>query len=56
MEDRMVKITAEEQNKAKRMQGIKGSLRYLWGNIKSTNNGFIVVPEKKRKRKILTKF
>ena len=49
MEDRMVKITAEEHNKEKIMQGTKGSLRDLWDNI--TNNGFIGVPEKKRKER-----
>ena len=34
LEDRMVEITAEEQNKGKRMKRIEESLRDLWDNIK----------------------
>ena len=37
MEDRMVEITAEEQNKGKRMKRIEDSLRDLWDNIKGTH-------------------
>ena len=37
LEDRMAKITAEEQNKGKRMKRIDCSLRDLWDNIKCTN-------------------
>ena len=33
----MGEITAEEENKEKRMKRIEGSLRDLWDNIKSTN-------------------
>ena len=34
LEDRMVEITAEEQNKEKRMKRNEDSLRDLWDNIK----------------------
>ena len=34
LEERMVEITAEEQNKEKRMKGNEDSLRDLWDNIK----------------------
>ena len=34
--DKMVEITAEEQNKAKRMKRTEDSLRDFWDNIKST--------------------
>ena len=37
LEDRMVEITAEEQNKGKGMKTIEESLKDLWDNIKSTN-------------------
>ena len=37
LEDRMVEITAEEQNKGKGMKRIEESLRDLWDNIKHTN-------------------
>ena len=36
LEDRMLEITAEEQNKGKRMKRIEDSLRDLWDNIKHT--------------------
>ena len=36
-EDRMVEITADEQNKGKRMKRTKDSPRDPWGNIKCTN-------------------
>ena len=34
LEDRMVEITAKEQNKGKGMKRIEESLRDLWDNIK----------------------
>ena len=34
LEDKMVKITSEEQNKVKRMKRAEESLRYLWDHIK----------------------
>ena len=37
LKDRMVEITAEEQNKEKRMKRNEDSLRDLWDNIKRTN-------------------
>ena len=36
LEDKMVEITSEEQNKIKRMKRIEDSLRDLWDNIKHT--------------------
>ena len=37
LEDRTVEITAEEQNKGKRMKRIEDSLRDYWDHIKHTN-------------------
>ena len=37
LEDKMVEITSEEQNKVKRMKRTEDSLRDLWDNIKCTN-------------------
>ena len=37
LEDGMVGITAEEQNREKRMKRIEDSLRDLWDNIKRTS-------------------
>ena len=37
LEDKMVEITSEEQNKIKRMKITEDSLRDLWDNIKHTN-------------------
>ena len=37
LEDKMVEITSEEQNKVKRMKRTEESLRDLWDNIKCTN-------------------
>ena len=36
LEDKMVEITSEEQNKVKRMQRTEDILRDLWDNIKCT--------------------
>ena len=36
LEDKMVEITSEEQNKVKRMKRTEDSLRDLWDNIKHT--------------------
>ena len=44
----MVEITAEEQNKEKRMKRIEDNLRDLWGNTKCTNIRIIGVREKER--------
>ena len=45
LEDRMVEITATEQNTEKRMRRNEDSLRDLWDNIKCTNIHIIRVPE-----------
>ena len=45
LEDRMVKITAREQNKGKGMERNEDCLRDLWDNIKHTNIWIIGVPE-----------
>ena len=37
LEDKMVEITSEEQNKVKRMTRTEDSLRDLWDNIQCTN-------------------
>ena len=37
LEDKMVEITSEKQNKVKRMKRTEDSLRDLWDNIKCTN-------------------
>ena len=37
LEDKMVEITAREQNKEKGMKRIEDSFRNLWDNIKHTN-------------------
>ena len=47
----MVEITAEEQNKVKRVKRAEDSLRDLWDNIKSTNVQIIGVPEEEEKKK-----
>ena len=51
MEDKMVKITSEKQNKVKRMKRTEDSLRDLWDNIKHTNIQIIGVPEEEEKKK-----
>jgi len=43
--DRMVEITATEQNIEKRMKRNEDSLRDFWDNIKCTNIHIIWVPE-----------
>ena len=45
----MVEITAEEQNKGKRMKRIEDNLRDIWDNIKCTNIRVIGVPEEGKK-------
>ena len=51
LEERMVEITAEEQNKGKWMKRIEDSLRDLWDNIKCTNICIIGVWEEVGKKK-----
>ena len=45
LEDRMVEITATEENIENRMKRNEDSLRDLWDNIKCTNTHSIGVPE-----------
>ena len=51
----MVEISAEDQNKGKRMKIIEDSLRDLWDNIKCTNIRVVGIPEEEE-RKTLRKF
>ena len=46
-----MEITAEEQNKVKRMKRTEHSLRDLWDNLKCTNIQIIGVPEEEEKKK-----
>ena len=48
LEDKMVEITSEGQNKVKRMKRTEDSLRDFWDHIKCTNIRIIGVPEKER--------
>ena len=47
----MVKITAKEQDKEKRMKRIEDSLRDFWDNIKCTNIRIIGIAEEEEKKK-----
>ena len=49
----MVEITAEEEDKVKRMKRTENSLTDLWDNIKCTNIRIIGVPEEEAKKKVL---
>ena len=51
LEDKLVEITSEEQNKVQRMKRTEDSLRDLWDNIKRANIQIIGVPEEKDKKK-----
>ena len=51
LEDKMVEITSEEQNKIKRMKRTEDSLRDPWDNIKCTKVWNIRVPEEEEKKK-----
>ena len=50
-EDKIVEITAADQDKEKRMKRIETSLRDLWGNIKHTNIQMIGVQEGEEREK-----
>ena len=50
LEDKIVEVTATEQNKEKRMKRTEDSLRDLWDNIKCTNIQIIGVAEEKKKK------
>ena len=56
LEDKMVKITSEKQNKVKRIKRTEESLRDLWDNIQLTNVQIIGVPEEEEKKKGCEKF
>ena len=45
LEDKMLEITSEEQNKVKTMKRTEDSVRDLWDNIKCTNIRIVGVPE-----------
>ena len=51
LEDKVVEITSEEQNKVKRTKRTEDSLRDLWDNMKCTNIQIIRVPEEEEKKK-----
>ena len=51
LEDKMVEITSEEQNKVKRMKRAEDSLRDLWDNVKCTNIQIIGVLEEEETKK-----
>ena len=51
LEDKIVEITSEEQNKVKRMKRTKDSPRDLWDNIERTNIQIIGILEEERKKK-----
>ena len=51
LEDKMVEITSEEQNKVKRMKRTEDSLWDLWDNIKCTNIQIVGVTEEEEKKK-----
>ena len=53
LEDKMVGITAKEQNKEKRMKRIEENLREPWDNTKSTNIRIIGVTGEEEKKKRL---
>ena len=50
LEDKIVEITSEEQNKV-RLKRAEDSLRDLWDHIKCTNIQIIGVPEEEEKKK-----
>ena len=51
LEDKMVEITSEEQNKVKTMKRAEDSLRDFWDHVKCTNIQIIGVPEEDEKKK-----
>ena len=51
LEDKMVEMTSEEQNKGKRMKRTEDSLRDVWDNMECTNIQIIGVPEEEEKKK-----
>ena len=56
LEDKMVEITAEEQNNVKRMKRAEDSVRDHWDSSKCTNIQNIGVPKEEEKKKGYEKF
>ena len=55
--DKIVEITAMEQNRETKMKGNGDSLRDLWDNIKQTNTCIIGAPEgEEREKRDLRKY
>ena len=52
LENKMVEIPSEQQNKVKGMRRTQDSLTDLWDNIKCTNSRIISVPEEEEKKKL----
>ena len=52
LEDKMVEITFEEQNKVKRMKRTEDNSRDLWDHVKCTNVQIIGIPEEEEKNKV----
>ena len=50
LEDKMVEIASEEQNRVKRMKRPEDSFRDLWDNIKRTNIWILGVLEEEKKK------
>ena len=50
LEEKIVEITSEQQNKVKRMKRTEDSLRDLWDNIKCTNIRIMGVTEEEKKK------
>ena len=50
LEDKMVEITSEEQNKVKRIKRTEDNLRDPWDNIKCTNIQVIGIPEEEKRK------
>ena len=50
LEDKLVEITSEGQNKVKRMQRTEDSLGDIWDHIKQTNIGVIGIPEEEKNK------
>ena len=51
LQDKILEITSEVQNKVKRIKRTEDSLRDLWDNNKCTNIQIIGVPEEEEKKK-----